>query len=223
MPGFVDTHRHTWQTPVRGVLPSCTLDQYFSGMLDNIGIQYRAEDVYIANLMGALECSERRHHDAARLVARQQHAGACRRRDRGARRGRHSRRVRARPSRRRVDVVGVQLEGASRGRAAHPQAILQLRRSAPDARARGARARQHDAGGREARLEARTRPRDSHQRARRHAPDGRARPPYQDAERPRPHGAGHDLHPLHGLDRRRARHDREDGRHARRSRRTSRC
>src|SRR3954447_16945595 len=26
MPGFVDTHRHTWQTPVRGVLPSCTLD-----------------------------------------------------------------------------------------------------------------------------------------------------------------------------------------------------
>ena len=55
MPGFVDTHRHTWQTPVRGVLPSCTLDQYFSGMLDNIGVQYRPEDVYIANLMGALE------------------------------------------------------------------------------------------------------------------------------------------------------------------------
>jgi cytosine/adenosine deaminase-related metal-dependent hydrolase len=55
MPGFVDTHRHTWQTPVRGVLPSCTLDEYFSGMLDNIGLQYRPEDVYIANLMGALE------------------------------------------------------------------------------------------------------------------------------------------------------------------------
>jgi cytosine/adenosine deaminase-related metal-dependent hydrolase len=55
LPGFVDTHRHTWQTPVRGVLPSCTLDQYFAGMLDNIGVQYRAEDVYIANLFGALE------------------------------------------------------------------------------------------------------------------------------------------------------------------------
>ena len=55
MPGFVDTHRHTWQTPVRGVLPSCTLDQYFAGMLNSIGLQYRAEDVYIANLMGALE------------------------------------------------------------------------------------------------------------------------------------------------------------------------
>src|SRR5437764_6370345 len=55
MPGFVDTHRHTWQMPVRGVLPSCTLDEYFSGMLNNIGMQYRAEDVYIANLMGAPE------------------------------------------------------------------------------------------------------------------------------------------------------------------------
>src|SRR4249919_4317465 len=55
MPGFVDTHRHTWQTPVRGVLPSCTLDEYFAGMLNNIGIQYRPEDVYVANLMGALE------------------------------------------------------------------------------------------------------------------------------------------------------------------------
>jgi cytosine/adenosine deaminase-related metal-dependent hydrolase len=55
MPGFVDTHRHTWQTPVRGILPSCTLDEYFSGMLDNIGTQYRPEDVYAANLVGALE------------------------------------------------------------------------------------------------------------------------------------------------------------------------
>ena len=47
-------------------------------MLDNIGIQYRAEDVYIANLMGALEALNAGDHDAARLVARQQHAGALR-------------------------------------------------------------------------------------------------------------------------------------------------
>src|SRR5262245_65829524 len=32
IPGFVDTHRHTWQTPVRGVLPCCTLDAYFGDM-----------------------------------------------------------------------------------------------------------------------------------------------------------------------------------------------
>ena len=55
IPGFVDTHRHTWQTPVRGVLPSCTLDEYFGAMLGNIGTHYRAEDVYAANFVGALE------------------------------------------------------------------------------------------------------------------------------------------------------------------------
>jgi 5-methylthioadenosine/S-adenosylhomocysteine deaminase len=55
LPGFVDTHRHTWQTPVRGVLPSCTLDEYFTHMLGNVGTHYRAEDVYAANYVGALE------------------------------------------------------------------------------------------------------------------------------------------------------------------------
>jgi 5-methylthioadenosine/S-adenosylhomocysteine deaminase len=55
MPGFVDTHRHTWQTPVRGVLPSCTLDNYFAVMLGNVGGHYRPEDVHIANHAGALE------------------------------------------------------------------------------------------------------------------------------------------------------------------------
>jgi 5-methylthioadenosine/S-adenosylhomocysteine deaminase len=55
MPGFVDTHRHTWQTPVRGVLPSCTLDDYFAAMLGNVGGHYRPEDVHVANYGGALE------------------------------------------------------------------------------------------------------------------------------------------------------------------------
>ena len=55
MPGFVDTHRHTWQTPVRGVLPCCTLDEYFAAMLGNLGGQYRPEDVLVANYAGALE------------------------------------------------------------------------------------------------------------------------------------------------------------------------
>src|SRR4051794_3742748 len=55
MPGFVDTHRHTWQTPVRGVLPSCTLDHYFAVMLGSVGGHYRAEDVQVANYAGSLE------------------------------------------------------------------------------------------------------------------------------------------------------------------------
>src|SRR2546426_6509927 len=55
MPGFVDTHRHTWQTPVRGVLPCCTLDHYFAVMLGSVGGHYRPEDVHIGNYAGALE------------------------------------------------------------------------------------------------------------------------------------------------------------------------
>jgi cytosine/adenosine deaminase-related metal-dependent hydrolase len=55
IPGFVDTHRHTWQTPVRGVLPCCTLDEYFAQLLGKIGLNYRPEDVYIGNLAGSLE------------------------------------------------------------------------------------------------------------------------------------------------------------------------
>jgi 5-methylthioadenosine/S-adenosylhomocysteine deaminase len=55
MPGFVDTHRHTWQTPVRGVLPSCTLDHYFAVMLGSVGGHYRPEDVHVGDYAGALE------------------------------------------------------------------------------------------------------------------------------------------------------------------------
>jgi cytosine/adenosine deaminase-related metal-dependent hydrolase len=55
LPGFVDTHRHTWQTPVRGVLPCCTLDAYFGDMLGKIALNYRPQDVYIGNYAGSLE------------------------------------------------------------------------------------------------------------------------------------------------------------------------
>ncbi len=54
MPGFVDTHRHTWQTSVRGVLPSC-LDAYLGTVIATLGPVYRSDDVYISNLFGALE------------------------------------------------------------------------------------------------------------------------------------------------------------------------
>ncbi len=55
MPGFVDTHRHVWQTPVRGVLPCCTLDHYFAVMLGSVGGHYRPEDVHVGNYAGSLE------------------------------------------------------------------------------------------------------------------------------------------------------------------------
>ncbi|AZP21688.1 amidohydrolase family protein [Streptomyces aquilus] len=56
IPGFVDTHRHTWEASIRGVAPDATLDDYFVDILDTFAPLYTPEDVYAANLAGALEC-----------------------------------------------------------------------------------------------------------------------------------------------------------------------
>lgn len=56
IPGFIDTHRHTWETAIRGCAPDSTLDDYFVGVLDTFAPVYRPEDVYASNLAGALEC-----------------------------------------------------------------------------------------------------------------------------------------------------------------------
>lgn len=55
MPGFVDTHRHTWQTPFRGVCADWTLEDYFRGIRQSISPRCSAEDVYAGNYVGALE------------------------------------------------------------------------------------------------------------------------------------------------------------------------
>jgi len=57
IPGFIDTHRHTWETSIRTCAPDYALVTYFSGILDNFAPKYRPEDVYAANLWGALECA----------------------------------------------------------------------------------------------------------------------------------------------------------------------
>jgi 5-methylthioadenosine/S-adenosylhomocysteine deaminase len=56
IPGFVDTHRHTWEAAIRGCAPNSTLDDYFAEVLDTFAPVYRAEDVYASNLAGSLEC-----------------------------------------------------------------------------------------------------------------------------------------------------------------------
>jgi cytosine/adenosine deaminase-related metal-dependent hydrolase len=55
IPGFIDTHRHTWETIIRGIAPDVTLGGYFDIVLDVIAPAYRAEDVYAGNLLGSLE------------------------------------------------------------------------------------------------------------------------------------------------------------------------
>jgi cytosine/adenosine deaminase-related metal-dependent hydrolase len=56
IPGFIDSHRHTWEAPIRGCAPDATLDDYFVEVLDTFAPLYRPEDVYAGNLAGALEC-----------------------------------------------------------------------------------------------------------------------------------------------------------------------
>ena len=55
IPGLVDTHRHLWQTAVRGTLPSCTLGDYFAEVMGTVAPAFRAQDVYAGNLIGAYE------------------------------------------------------------------------------------------------------------------------------------------------------------------------
>lgn len=52
MPGLVDSHRHAWQTALRG-LPM-ERGSYFRIVLEQLGPVYRPEDVYIGNLLGAV-------------------------------------------------------------------------------------------------------------------------------------------------------------------------
>jgi len=56
LPGFVDTHRHLWQTALRGIAVDADLGMYFERVLGAYGLRFRAEDVAAGNLMGALEC-----------------------------------------------------------------------------------------------------------------------------------------------------------------------
>lgn len=55
MPGFVDTHRHTWQTALRAICADWTLMEYFRGIRLNVSPEYTADDVYAGNFVGALE------------------------------------------------------------------------------------------------------------------------------------------------------------------------
>ncbi len=55
MPGFVDTHRHTWQCLMRNAAADWSLAQYFGGVRGVMGGLYTADDMYVANFIGALE------------------------------------------------------------------------------------------------------------------------------------------------------------------------
>lgn len=54
MPGFVNAHIHTWQTGLRGLAGDWTATNYFRAMHAGLATFFQPEDIYIANLVGAL-------------------------------------------------------------------------------------------------------------------------------------------------------------------------
>lgn len=54
MPGFVDTHRHAWEGPLRNILPDGLLQDYTRAITGSARAAYRPEDAYIGDLATAL-------------------------------------------------------------------------------------------------------------------------------------------------------------------------
>jgi cytosine/adenosine deaminase-related metal-dependent hydrolase len=55
MPGMVDTHRHMWQTAMRGYGADWTLTQYFVWYYLDHGKLFRPEDIHAGNVLAAIE------------------------------------------------------------------------------------------------------------------------------------------------------------------------
>jgi cytosine/adenosine deaminase-related metal-dependent hydrolase len=55
MPGMIDTHRHMWQTAMRGYGSDWTLTQYFVWYYLESGKLFRPEDIFAGNLLSAIE------------------------------------------------------------------------------------------------------------------------------------------------------------------------
>ena len=58
MPGMIDTHRHMWQTAMRGYGADWTLTQYFVWYYLEHGKTFRPQDVYAGNLLSAWDALE---------------------------------------------------------------------------------------------------------------------------------------------------------------------
>ena len=55
IPGFIDTHRHVWQSLFKGMMSDWTLAEYIGKNLSILAELLEPEDVYAAQMAGALE------------------------------------------------------------------------------------------------------------------------------------------------------------------------
>lgn len=54
IPGLINSHIHTWETGLRGIAGDWTMPQYGQAMHRGLATHFQPDDIYIANLMGAL-------------------------------------------------------------------------------------------------------------------------------------------------------------------------
>jgi 5-methylthioadenosine/S-adenosylhomocysteine deaminase len=54
IPGLINAHLHTWQSGLRGIAGDWAVPQYMANIHRGLATHFRPEDIYIANLMGAL-------------------------------------------------------------------------------------------------------------------------------------------------------------------------
>ncbi|TWF77243.1 cytosine/adenosine deaminase-related metal-dependent hydrolase [Pseudonocardia hierapolitana] len=55
LPGLIDTHRHTWQSLVRGICGDWTLGDYYFGIRLGISPAFTPDDVRLGNFFGAVD------------------------------------------------------------------------------------------------------------------------------------------------------------------------
>ena len=105
LPGMIDTHRHMWQTAMRGYGADWTLTQYFVWYYLESGRHFRPQDVHAGNLLAAAEALDAGVTtcvDWSHGLQTIEHAEA-----RGRRAAHHARPVRARLRQHPAGAVGV--------------------------------------------------------------------------------------------------------------------
>jgi 5-methylthioadenosine/S-adenosylhomocysteine deaminase len=79
LPGFIDSHRHSWQGVLRHQAVDWSLFQYFGTIFTKYGTNFRPEDVYVGTLLtrlGALESGITTMVDWAHIMNTPEHADA---------------------------------------------------------------------------------------------------------------------------------------------------
>lgn len=54
-PGLIDSHRHVWQSILRFIAPDWSHADYFHAIRGKLGARFGPEEMYVANLLGAVE------------------------------------------------------------------------------------------------------------------------------------------------------------------------